>query len=254
MKTGLRQSKNKAFSIKGIAPTIEGYFHLMAPEDVPIDDEIAFYKELKEKTAIARLNKLKKAGNKTIEVFSSVEILPEQFDFFYSVKLNEYLKTIAFSTEKDFIEDELKKCNGWCANFPKNKRMKRWVECLEMKLQKINSVTRKADFTPLLFKDLFVNPALIEGSLDLLRKTEKPCINDELVFIRDKGVFVVWFNAMERRTMFTISFQNDKQRAQTLNINFKNLNISSSSFKNISSKATDNYKKDFENAIAALKG
>jgi hypothetical protein len=108
-------------------------------------------------------------------------------------------------------------------------------------------------FKPKLFKDLFYKPEIIDKCLNLLRETDKPCINEEKKYLRNKGAFIVWFNALEYKKIFNFSFCNDIERAETLNINFEGLNISESLFRQGNKRATENYKDYFESAIAAIK-
>jgi hypothetical protein len=109
------------------------------------------------------------------------------------------------------------------------------------------------EFQPKLFKDLFIKPELIDKCLNLLRETDKPCINDEGKYLRNKGAFVVWFIALQDKKMFNQSFTNDIERAETLNFNFEDLNISESLFRQPNRRATDSYKKHFEVEISAKK-
>lgn len=102
------------------------------------------------------------------------------------------------------------------------------------------------------FKDLFENANLVADCINLLRNTTKPCINDANEYLRDKGVFVVWLYALEYKKILNFTFANDKERADTLNLNFPKLNISASLFRSPNAKAK-NYKTHFENEIAAIK-
>lgn len=109
----------------------------------------------------------------------------------------------------------------------------------------------KPKFTPKQFSEIFYTPALVNDCIALLKETDKPCINDENGYIRNKGVFVVWFNALETKKMFA-AFSNDVERAATLNHNFVGLNISESLFRAGNTRAKE-FKSHFENQIAALK-
>jgi len=105
-----------------------------------------------------------------------------------------------------------------------------------------------------LFDNLFINPKLIEECLELLRDNEKPSIDNDNKYIgKCKGVLVIWFNVLERKSMFNISFSNDIKRANCLNTNFKNLNISEALFRSGNTKAKKNYQKLFETEIASIK-
>ncbi len=73
----------------------------------------------------------KKAGKKTSIVYNAEKITPENFEVLYGVTLQKYLKEVDFSIEKDFVEDELKKCRLWIDKMPEKKLMKRWIEYLE---------------------------------------------------------------------------------------------------------------------------
>ncbi|MEO8853518.1 MAG: hypothetical protein ABI359_07045 [Ginsengibacter sp.] len=108
-------------------------------------------------------------------------------------------------------------------------------------------------FIPLSFQDLFINPELIEDCLNLLKEMDNPCINDENKFIRHKGAFIIWFNAMEYKRMFRGSFKNYNEKTKTLNKNFEGLNISESLFKQENKRAKELYKSHFESEISALK-
>lgn len=116
-----------------------------------------------------------------------------------------------------------------------------------------HSVDQNQTFLPKRFDELFINPALINECFGLLRETEKPCINDENGFIKNKGVFIVWFNTLEVKRMLNYSFKNDKERAETLNKNFTGLNISESLFRHENKRAKELYKSYFESEISALK-
>jgi hypothetical protein len=111
----------------------------------------------------------------------------------------------------------------------------------------------KLPFAPKPFNELFDNPALINDCLALLKTTDKPCINDENQFLRNKGAFVVWLNALEKKKMFKFIFSNDAERAATLKYNFDSLDISESLFRQPNTRATDRYKNHFENEISAMK-
>lgn len=111
----------------------------------------------------------------------------------------------------------------------------------------------KLEFVPKLFSELFRNVALLNDCLELLKTTDKPCIGDENNYIRNKGVFVVWFNVLESKKIFNCTFSNDAERAMTLNFNFQSLNVSASLFRQSNKRATENCKTYFENEIAALK-
>lgn len=126
-------------------------------------------------------------------------------------------------------------------------------ELEEIPISKSRSKKRKPEFKPKLFKELFLNPDLISDCLALLRNTTKPCINDADEFLRDKGVFVIWFYALEYKKIFNYTFANDDERADTLNLNFPKLNISGSLFRSPNAKAKSSYKNHFENEIAAIK-
>ncbi len=108
-------------------------------------------------------------------------------------------------------------------------------------------------FKPKLFKDLLNKPELIDKCLNLLRETDKPCISDEDKYLRNKGVFVIWFIALQDKKMFNQIFTNDFERAETLNFNFEGLRISESLFRQKNKRATENYKKHFELEISAIK-
>jgi hypothetical protein len=111
----------------------------------------------------------------------------------------------------------------------------------------------KPEFITKEFHEIFNTPSLVDECLDLLRNTESPCINDERGFIKNKGAFVIWFNALESKKMFNCNFKNDAERAAILNHNFSNLNISQSLFGKENKRAKENYKTHFETEIAALK-
>ncbi len=111
----------------------------------------------------------------------------------------------------------------------------------------------KPEFVPKPFHELLINPTLLDACLTLLKNSDKPCINDANEYLRNKGVFIIWFNAMERKKMFNQTFANDKERTATLNYNFYNLNVSESLFRQDNIRATERYKTAFENEIAAIK-
>ncbi|MGN6264763.1 MAG: hypothetical protein ACTHM5_03775 [Ginsengibacter sp.] len=113
--------------------------------------------------------------------------------------------------------------------------------------------TTAGSFIPPNFTELFTNPALVDRCIELLREADKPHINDRNEFLSHKGAFVVWFRSLEKKGLLNYSFLNDFERAATLNKNFKGLNISASSFKNVSKKALDNDKDYFETGISVLK-
>ncbi len=106
---------------------------------------------------------------------------------------------------------------------------------------------------PLKFSELFINPQIINDCINLLKETDKPCVNEDNEFIRNKGAFVVWFNALEQKKVFNSSFINDIERAKTLNYNFKGLGVSGSLFRQGNKRASENYKTHFENEIATIK-
>lgn len=108
-------------------------------------------------------------------------------------------------------------------------------------------------FIPKRFDKLFFNPELIKDCLELLRYTEKPCINSANEYLRNKGVFVVWFNTLETKKMFNCKFYKDIDRAETLNENFPGLNIGGSTFRSDNMRAVEKYKTLFESEISALK-
>lgn len=108
-------------------------------------------------------------------------------------------------------------------------------------------------FKPKLFIDLFNKPEIIYKYLNILRETDKPCINDGNKYLRNKGAFVVWFYALEYKKVFNFSFSNDIERAETLNYNFESLDISESLFRSENKRANENYKTYFENEITAIK-
>jgi hypothetical protein len=112
----------------------------------------------------------------------------------------------------------------------------------------------KPAFVPKPFVELLINPNQIGDCLNLLKEAEQPCISDANKYLKNKGCIIVWFNAMERKGMFNYTFKNDAERQATLNYNFSNLNISESLFRQAHKRATDTYKKHFENEIAAIKG
>ena len=113
--------------------------------------------------------------------------------------------------------------------------------------------TKPPDFEPKLFKDLFDKPEIIDECLNLLRETDKPCISEHNKFMRNKGAFIIWFNALEKNKIFGFSFRNDIERAKTLNFNFEGLNVSSSLFRQENVKATEKHKKNFEGKINTIK-
>ncbi len=119
----------------------------------------------------------------------------------------------------------------------------------------IETQTQKENYTfiPKGFNEIFINPILINDCIELLRDTEKPCINDENGFLRHKGIFIIWFNALEAKKMFNCSFGSDFERAATLNKNFAELNVSGSSFRSENKRATELYKNHFEREISTLK-
>lgn len=108
-------------------------------------------------------------------------------------------------------------------------------------------------FEPKLFTSIFNKPEIVDRCIDLLRNTDEPCINEQNEFLRNKGAFVVWIKKLEYKKIFNISFKNDIERAQTLNHNFKGLNISSSLFRSQNRRAKNMYESDFESAITAIK-
>ena len=118
---------------------------------------------------------------------------------------------------------------------------------------KPNGITKPPDFKPKLFKDLFYKPEIIDKCLNLLRETDKPCITEDNKFMRNKGAFIIWFNALEKYKIFKISFKNEKERVKTLNFNFEGLNVSNSLYRQQNVKATKNYKTIFEREINVIK-
>ncbi len=108
-------------------------------------------------------------------------------------------------------------------------------------------------FIPKRFDELFRSPELINDCLKLLKEMDQPAINDENGFIENKGVLIVWLNTLEVKNMFNYSFKNDKERAETLKINFKGLNISASLFRQKNKRPKEMYKSHFESEISALK-
>lgn len=154
-----------------------------------------------------------------------IENAPKQELYFcYACEGYAFAKYVSFLKEEETEEEE---------NLPKKKIMQDAF------------ISRK-------FIELFAGTILIDSCLDLLRETDKPCINDENGFIRNKGVFVIWFNALEAKRMFNYSFKNDEERAATLNKNFTGLNISASIFRYENKRAKE-YKNHFESEISALK-
>ncbi len=130
-----------------------------------------------------------------------------------------------------------------------------WIfEQDKLEQQTVTKQRNRIEFTPKQFNDLFNNHALVNVCLNLLRETEKPCINDENEYLRNKGVFIVWFYALERKKIFNYTFANDNERADTLNHNFPKLNISASLFRQSNERAKSRYQNHFENEIAAIKG
>lgn len=109
-------------------------------------------------------------------------------------------------------------------------------------------------FEPKLFKDLFNKPEIIDKCLSLLRETEPPCINEDNQFIgKNKGIFIVWFIALQHKKVFNFTFTNDVERAATLKYNFEGLNISESLFRQPNKRAKEIYQNYFNNEIAAIK-
>ena len=109
------------------------------------------------------------------------------------------------------------------------------------------------EFKPSKFSELFINPTIVNDCINLLRETDKPCINEDNEYIRNKGAFVVWFNTLEQKKVFNYSYTNDIERAETLNYNFEGLNVSDSLFRQGNKRAKDNYKTYFETEISAIK-
>ena len=165
----------------------------------------------------------------------------------------------------DFLKVELREALNYQVRFTKYETdklhrayyydLKRWVEFLEKKTFKDYDATQKDKyiFSPKKFDELFINPALINDCLGLLKEMDKPCINDENKFIRHKGAFVIWINALEYKGMFKDSFKNYDEKAETLNKNFEGLEISESLFKQGNKRAKELYKRHFESEISALK-
>lgn len=150
-------------------------------------------------------------------------------------------------------------------NFDKGKALL-WDRYLELEIEKQKKllipqqietkskiIAPLIEFKPSMFRELFINPEIVNDCITLLKETDKPCINDLNEFVRNKGAFIVWFNALEQKKIFNCSFANDTERAKTLNHNFKNLNVSISLFRQENKRATEKYKKHFENEITAIK-
>jgi hypothetical protein len=187
----------------------------------------------------------------------------EQRFFFikqYNLRVIKEIDTLVSQTEKNirsmyyiFINEpqnypvDLKVCFGnWYKEFDNTNE--------QNKLEHETETKNGTEFIPKPFYELFIKPSLVNDCLNLLREIEKPCINDENEFIgRSKGIFIVWFIALQDKKMFSYNFSNDKERAETLNHNFPSLNISESLFRQPNRRATDNYKTYFGNEIAAIK-
>lgn len=153
---------------------------------------------------------------------------------FNAISREVYAKYFLF---KDWLENELQS-NESGTN----------PQCLEAKVN-----TEEKLHTPKAFAEIMHLPELLNDCLQLLRETDKPCINEKNRFIRNKGAFVVWFNTMEAKGMFNCRFSKDVTRAATLNHNFTDLNISESIFRQPNKRAKDNFQRDFEHSISALK-
>lgn len=108
-------------------------------------------------------------------------------------------------------------------------------------------------FIPQPFSGIFIDSSLVNDCLTLLKSTDKPCVSDENDFLNNKGVFIIWLNVLEYKKLLKITFKNDIERSETLNFNFKGLDISASLFRHNNQRAKERYKSHFEAEISAIK-
>ena len=128
---------------KALAAAITEYFYLWTPIEVSIDNQIKFCESVNEKGNVKILQAAKDNGATTTTVYNLEKQEPKKFEELYANKLSEYLSKIEFSTEKDFVEDELKKCENWSNALPVNKLLKRWIEFLKLKSFSFEKVEQK---------------------------------------------------------------------------------------------------------------
>lgn len=115
-----------------------------------------------------------------------------------------------------------------------------------------NGISEASIFQPQLFIDIFKYPTTINECLQLLRETDKPCIDDDNRYISQKGVFVMWFSVLRFLGFFKFSILKDIEIAKTLNHNFEGLNISVSMIRQPNPRAK-RYQMNFTDSISAIK-
>lgn len=132
-----------------------------------------------------------------------------------------------------------------------------YEENKSIEIEKIKIETNKQHVTASLlndgfqtFDDLFKNPHLVNEFIQLLRETDSPCIGEGFNFLRNKGMFVVWFRALDYREKTKIRIT-DNEKMRFLNERFEGLEIKGSTFRNPGVNAID-YEKTFRDLIGAI--